>query len=132
MIKLKFFLLSFLVLMSLGFLFAQPLKALDCSSPNLSPKQNAQCAINATNPDGQTDSQAEVSQVLRTVLNILSLVIGIASVIVLLIQGLRLVLSSGNKETATQVRNSIIYVFVGLIIAASAQALVLLVLDKLE
>lgn len=131
--KLKTFLLGCLALMSFGWLLSQPLTALDCRSANLSPGDQAKCAIQAADPDGQTqDSQNRISQILKTVLNILSLVIGIASVIMLVVQGLRLVLSGGNKETTVQVRNSIIYVAVGIIIAVSAQAIVLLLLDRIE
>ena len=62
--------------------------AADCSpgnSENLTPAEQASCAIRLTDPDGQTiDSQQTVNQTLEEVLNIFKYIIGVASVIVIL------------------------------------------------
>ena len=131
--KLKTFLLGCLALMSFGWLLSQPLTALDCQSSDLSPGDRARCAVQAVDPDGQTqDSQNQISHVLSVVLEILGWVIGVASVIMLVVQGLRLVLSGGNKEVTVQVRNSIIYVVVGIAISVSSLSIVHFVLNRIE
>lgn len=117
--------------MGLSLFIAPPaLAATDCESPGLTSVENVNCAVNAINPNEGEDSQKTIGEIIRAVINVLSLVVGVACLIVILIQGLRLILSGNNKDTVKEVRNGIIYALVGLIIALLAQAIVQLVIDK--
>lgn len=62
----------------------------------------------------------------------LSLVIGVIAVIIIIISGIRMTLSSGDAGKVNQARDGIIYSAVGLIIAVLAQAIVRFVLSKIE
>lgn len=69
---------------------------------------------------------------LKTVFNIFSFVIGIAAVIMLVIGGIKLVLSQGDSSNIASGRSTIIYALAGLAVAALAQVIVVFVLDKLK
>jgi len=68
--------------------------------------------------------------VLTVVIDILSAVVGVGSVIVIIVQGLRIVLSNGDSNTVENARNAIIYACVGVIFAIFAQIFVAFVLDR--
>ena len=119
---LSFVLMAMLVLV-------QPISASShCANPGLTPIEQAQCGINDPNQD---QSGTKITTTLKVVLNILAFVGGVIAVIVLIVQGLRLVTSGGNSKVATEARNGIIYVIVGLIIIISAQNIISYVLNSL-
>lgn len=70
-----------------------------------------------------------VKSLASKVVNILSLIIGIASVIMIIISGLRFVFSNGDSNSVSSARNTLIYALVGLAIAVLAQIIVHLVLN---
>lgn len=69
--------------------------------------------------------------VLTKAANILSLVVGIVSVFVLIVGGIRYILSEGDPTRVSSARNGIIHAIIGLIIVAVAQSLVVFVLNRL-
>lgn len=69
--------------------------------------------------------------VLTKVVNFFSIITGIVAVIVIILMGLRFVTSNGDAGKAASARQGIIYAVAGLIVAALAQAMVLLVLSKM-
>jgi hypothetical protein len=79
-------------------------------------------------PTGTPDAQKIVS----TVVNLLSIVVGIISVIMIIFGGIRFVMSSGDAQQASSARNTVIYALVGLVTAFTAQILVRFVLGRLE
>jgi hypothetical protein len=114
------------------FLSAVPVLAVDCSATNLTAKQQIQCgACTAsgnscvTSPGGQG-----VQDTIVSVIKVLSLVGGALAVIMLIVGGLRYVISAGNPETTKAAKNTIIYALVGLVIIAVAQIIVQFVLNK--
>ena len=94
---------------------------------NLSPPEQAQAALCPISDD----KDKTVPEIIGIIVGVLSWIIGIASVIVILVQGLRLILSGGNSQTASEARNGIIYALVGLLVALSANILVHYILDQL-
>ncbi len=68
---------------------------------------------------------------LTRVISVLSMVLAVIAVIVLVIAGIRFAVSQGNPQSVGNVRNTVIYAIVGLVVAALAQGLVQLVLTKL-
>lgn len=68
---------------------------------------------------------------LTRVISVLSMVLAVIAVIVLIIAGIRFAVSQGNSQSVGNVRNTVIYAMVGLVVAALSQALVQLVLTKL-
>ena len=67
--------------------------------------------------------------VITFAVNILSIIIGIAAVIVIIMAGLKLITSGSNPQDVTKAREMILYAVVGLVIAAFAQIIVRLFLD---
>ena len=61
----------------------------------------------------------------------LSFAVGVASVIMLIVGGLRFITSGGDPQTAKAARNTIIYSIVGMIVAATAALMVSYVLSKI-
>lgn len=82
--------------------------------------------------DNQTGSDTNpIIEILRVVLIVLSFVAGLAVVLLLIVNGLRLILSNGDSNGVKNARSGIVYVLVGLAVVLSAQIIVIFVLDKL-
>jgi hypothetical protein len=64
--------------------------------------------------------------------NTLIFLVGALSVIVLIVGGLRYVLSGGNPAQVTSAKNTILYAIVGIVIAVAAYAIVQFVFKQLK
>jgi hypothetical protein len=71
---------------------------------------------------------ADVSHVLRTVIDLLSVIGGAIAIIMIIIGGIKYVTSSGDANAVSSAKNTVIYAIVGLIIIAIAQTIVRFVL----
>lgn len=80
--------------------------------------------------DKTTLPVVETSSALANGLRIFFGILGAIAFLMMVIAGFKFVLSSGNPEQVNQARNTIIYAAVGLVVAASASAIVTLVLSK--
>ena len=69
-----------------------------------------------------------VSHLIGNIINILSVVVGIAAVIVIIVSGLKYVTSGGDSAGISSAKNTLVYALIGLAVAALAQALVHFVL----
>lgn len=69
--------------------------------------------------------------IVATVVNILSIIIGVAAVIVIIIAGIQYMLSTGDPTKVNNSKNAILYAVVGLIIAGAAQVIVQFVISKI-
>ena len=72
----------------------------------------------------------EATEILDGSLNLIFIVLGGISLLVLVLQGMKYALSSGNEEKTAQARNGIIYAFVGISIALAAGSLVNFTLEE--
>ena len=130
--KIKLAVLALAASLSFGLLFAQPVSAAtseECQNAEI-PIDQFNCTLMEIDPV-DADSEERVGGIIRSVLNILSYVIGVSAIIVIIVLSLRLVLSGGSAETIKEVRNGIIYALVGLALAGLAQAMVFFILDKI-
>jgi cytochrome bd-type quinol oxidase subunit 2 len=84
---------------------------------------NKQCATNSNGTD--------VNSLLKTIINILSLLVGAIAVIMIIIGGFRYVTSAGNDSNTAAARKTIMYALIGLVIVALAQVIVHFVLNNL-
>lgn len=82
--------------------------------------QGAEQPAEVTGPDG----------VFQTITNVLLFIIGAISVIMLIIGGIRYVVSGGDSSAVTSAKNTILYAIVGIIVALLAYALVNFVLTS--
>lgn len=68
--------------------------------------------------------------VLRSIANLVSIVAGIAGVIMIMLGGFRYIRSSGDPSKTSEAQNTIIYAIIGLIVAAAGQLLVVFVFNR--
>ncbi len=80
---------------------------------------------------GQNTKTNPILGAIRSVIQILSIIIGIASVIMIIISGLRMTLANGDSNAIASARSSLVYSLVGLAIAALAQVIVRITLGSI-
>lgn len=71
-----------------------------------------------------------VDSTIKLAINLLSILVGIAAVIMIIIGGFKYVISSGDSNNINSAKNTILYALVGLVIVALAQIIVVFVLNK--
>lgn len=76
-------------------------------------------------------SVGTVPDILQNIVNLLLFLVGAISVIMLIIGGIRFIVSSGDAQQAASARNTILYSIIGVIVAVIAYGLVNFVLDSL-
>ncbi len=99
------------------------------------------CLAQGTNLDatggGNTCSNSDTSagttginNIIKTVINIFSLVVGVVAVIMIIVGGFRYITSGGDSNNVSGAKNTIIYAIIGLVVVALAQFIVQFVLNK--
>lgn len=86
-------------------------------------------ALTGGSCDGK--SSEKVTTVVKTVINILSWVIGVTAVIMVMIGGFKYITSTGDSNSVNSAKNTILYALVGLVIAVLAQVIVKFVVGKI-
>ena len=76
------------------------------------------------------NNKISVTGIFSTVANVLIFLVGAISVIVLIIGGLRYVVSGGNPAQVQGAKNTILYAIVGIVVALAAFAIVSFVLAQ--
>jgi hypothetical protein len=71
------------------------------------------------------------STAIQTVLSIVFGIIGALALVMIVVSGLRYILSAGDPQKTAQAKNSIIYALVGLTVAITAEGIVHFVLSRL-
>ena len=91
------------------------------------------CDINASSDLCATERRSNrgdgYSHVVKSVVNILLYIVGVAAVVVIIVSGIRYVVSAGNTQTVQAAKSSIGYAVAGLLLAVVAYAIVNYVLD---
>jgi len=80
--------------------------------------------------DDQADNLFGESGIFQTITNVLLFIIGAISVIMLIIGGIRYVVSGGDQAAVTSAKNTILYAVVGIVVAILAYALVNFVISS--
>jgi len=104
--------------------------AVDCTDPsnNLSIDTGANCAKG----NGQSENLFGQGGIFQKVTNILLFLVGAISVIMLIIGGIRYVVSGGDQAAVTAAKNTILYAIVGIVVAFLAFAAVSFVTGSLK
>jgi hypothetical protein len=136
--KNKLLILSSLIMLALPLAIPAGAAAVDCNPSN--PGANncitgglCSGAQNLTITPGHemcTEQNAGLTGTVKTVVNVLSVVVGIAAVIMIIIGGFRYITSGGKQESVTAAKNTILYAVIGLVIVALAQVIVRFVLTR--
>lgn len=75
-------------------------------------------------------AEKTVGDTIKNVINILSIIVGIAAVIMIIIGGLQYILSGGDSQKTGTAKNTILYAVIGLAIVAVSQVLVNFVINR--
>jgi len=86
--------------------------------------------VNNTNCTASGDTNTTINKLIHTIINLLSIVVGVVAVIMIIVGGLRYITSGGSDTSVTSAKNTILYAIIGLIIVALAQVMVRFVLSK--
>lgn len=76
------------------------------------------------------NAKPSLDTTIHNIVNVLSIVVGIAAVIMIMVGGLRYVTSGGKEDSIKGAKNTIVYALIGLIVVALAQVVVRFVLNK--
>lgn len=82
--------------------------------------------------DDAAGGQNAFSSVLRTVINLFSIVVGAVSVIMIIIGGFRYVISGGDSNSTKAAKDTILYAVIGLVVVLFAQVIVRFVISNVN
>jgi hypothetical protein len=94
------------------------------------PTQAACSAITGNNSCTDKTGGPSLDTIIKSIINILSLAVGVVSVIMIMVGGFRYITSGGDSNNVTSAKNTILYSVVGLVIVAMAQFIVQFVLHN--
>lgn len=108
-----------------------------CSGANLDISGNtaAGCGENSQCTDNKEDKtnycpDSKLNTLIKNVVNLLSIIVGVAAVIMIIYGGFRYVTSGGDSGSVTTAKNTILYALIGLVVVALSQVIVKFVLSK--
>ena len=78
-----------------------------------------------------TDATTKINDIIHTIVNLLSAIVGVVAVIMIIVGGFRYITSGGNDTSVTSAKNTILYAIIGLVVVALAQIIVRFTLSKL-
>lgn len=101
---------------------------------DLTPGLCAGSNLDLTNPQGQCPAAANgnIQQLLTTVINWISVIVGVIAVIMIIVGGLRYITSGGESGKVSSAKTTIIYALIGLVVVALAQLIVHFVLNAAQ
>lgn len=86
--------------------------------------------ISAT--ESAAPNNASIEEIIQRVINILLFIVGAGAVIMLIIGGIRYVVSAGDQQAVANAKNTILYAIVGIVVAVLAYAAVQFVFETLS
>jgi len=112
-------------------LFASPGIALAAANPNACPGAGTSGGqvLNGIGETGNGCNSSGVSNLLSTIVSILSYVAGAIAVIMIIVSGFKYMTSGGDANKVTNAKSTLIYALIGVAVAALAQVLVHYVLS---
>lgn len=125
--QMKLITASLLLGMTLTYAFAAPVAAEDGAAGRAKTDVCQGVTLGGGTCDG---GGTDIQRVIAVVLQILSIVAGVAAVIMLIIGGMKYITSNGDASGISSAKNTIIYALVGLVIVAFAQLIVRYVLGR--
>ena len=135
MIKKLCLVIASTIMLSTPLVAVAKVNAVDVIDPvckNANPSNLPQvCKENAAIKQSGEDPIFGPNGLLATVVNILSIVGAFIAVIVIMIGGTKMIVSSGDPNTIASSRRTVLYAVVSLIIIASAQLVVRLLISKI-
>lgn len=124
--KLKFILVAFVSL----FVFNLTLSPAYAQDPL---KDSIECSVNSVsgrNCNDNTNASSSLTNTVRNILNVFSIIVGIVAVVMIVVAGFRFVTSAGDEQAVKSARSTILYAVVGLVVVALSQVIVQFVLKE--
>lgn len=81
-------------------------------------------------PSNTSDGTTRINDTIKTIVNVLSAIVGVVSVVMIIFGGFKYITSNGDSGNITSAKNTIIYAVIGLVVVALAQFIVQFVLNK--
>jgi uncharacterized membrane protein len=131
--KIKYTVLTLALLSGLSLLFFTPVTASAQSLFSGAKKEacaGTQLTGDATNADCSAGSETDLTNTIQKGIDLISIVVGVIAVLMIIIGGIRFVVSNGDSNKVTTARNTIVYALIGLILVALAQVIVKFVLSN--
>lgn len=122
--------LVFIAFAAVFYLLPLPALAVDCNSSTAAAISCGTDSAAGVPSDNSTTAGGRIDTTVQNLINVLSIVVGIAAVIMLIVGGFRYITSAGNPEGIKAAKNTIMYALIGLVIVALAQFIVNFVLNK--
>jgi len=117
--------------MVLGLSFvAAPVAGAECANGELTINCGASSA-QGTNTPASLFGDGSNQGLFKTIVNVMLFLVGAVAVIMLIIGGVRYVVSGGDQNNVTAAKNTILYAIIGIIVAVLAFAVVNFVLTSL-
>ena len=130
--QLRLLLAGFMLVGTLGMAGATASAAFDVlGEPCASRPDATVCKDNDTTQTTSNNSLYGPNGVVGKIVRILSIIIGFAAVIVIMIAGIQYMTAAGDSTKVSNAKNAIIYALVGLLVAVIAQVLVLYVIGRI-
>lgn len=100
---------------------------------NAQSAKDAACeGVAMTGGDCSSNASFSVEHTVKTVIYIFSWIVGVVSVIMIIVGGLKYVTSNGDSNNVNSAKNTILYAVIGLIVVAMAQVIVKFVLKQVD
>jgi len=96
-------------------------------------QSNLKCGTTLSTENKDCDVKegtTKVNELITSIVNIFSIIVGLISVVMIIYGGFRYVTSGGDSNNVSNAKNTIIYAIIGLVVVALAQFIVQFVLDK--
>lgn len=72
----------------------------------------------------------DIYKLVRSIVSILSLIVGVAAIIMIVIGGFKFITSGGDPTKVKSARSTLLYALIGIVVAVSAQLLVTVVFNQ--
>lgn len=99
-----------------------PVAVLSVSHVGAAPKDQILSGVKSVD-DGNTSDSA-LSDSVKNIINMMLYIAGAVAVIMIIIGGIRFIISNGNPETVKAARNTVLYAAIGIVVVVMAYAIV--------
>lgn len=86
--------------------------------------------IGSVDGKGNCTKDNSLTNLIRRIINIFSVIIGIVAVIMIMVAGYKYITANGDSGNLSSAKNTLIYAIVGLVVVAMSQFIVQFVLDN--
>lgn len=86
--------------------------------------------LSGTDCNGGGDVQAQAGSIAGTLVNLFSIIVGVAAVVMIMVAGVRFTTSSGDPSKVSSAKSTLLYALIGLALVAAAQTIVHFVLTN--